>query len=40
MEKEKGNSLLDETLEKLIDSQKKVEVKMAENKINNLKWRP
>jgi hypothetical protein len=40
LEKEKGNSLLDETLEKLIDSQKKVEVKMVENKINNLKWRP
>jgi hypothetical protein len=40
LEKEKGNHLLDETLESLLNEKKKVEVKMTENKINNLKWRP
>ena len=40
LEKENGNHLLDETLESLLNEKKKVEVKMVENKINNLKWRP
>ena len=40
LEKENVNHLLDETLESLLNEKKKVEVKMVENKINNLKWRP
>jgi hypothetical protein len=40
LEKEKGNSLLDETLEKLIDSQKIIENSREENKINYQNWRP
>lgn len=40
LEKEKGNHLLDETLESLLNDKNNVEVSMEENKINNLKWRP
>jgi hypothetical protein len=40
LEKEKGNSLLDETLEKLIDSQKNVEENIEQNKTTYQKWRP
>ena len=40
LEKEKGNSLLDETLEKLIDSQKNVEDNIEQNKTTYQKWRP
>jgi hypothetical protein len=40
LEKEKGNSLLDETLEKLIDSQKNVEDNIKQNKTTYQKWRP
>jgi hypothetical protein len=40
LEKEKGNSLLDETLEKLIDSQKNVEDNINQNKTTYQKWRP
>lgn len=40
LEKEKGNHLLDETLESLLNDKKDVEVTMEENKINNQKWRP
>jgi hypothetical protein len=40
LEKEKGNSLLDETLEKLIDCQKNVEDNIEQNKTTYQKWRP
>jgi hypothetical protein len=40
LEKEKGNSLLDETLEKLIDSQKNVEDNIKQNKTTYQKRRP
>ena len=40
LEKEKGNNLLDETLEKLIDSQKNVEDNIKQNKTTYQKWRP
>ena len=40
LEKEKGNNLLDETLEKLIDSQKNVEDNIEQNKTTYQKWRP
>jgi hypothetical protein len=40
LEKEKGNNLLDETLEKLIDSQKNVEDNFKQNKTTYQKWRP
>ena len=40
LEKEKGNSLLDETLEKLIENQKIIENSREENKINYQNWRP
>jgi hypothetical protein len=40
LEKEKGNSLLDETLEKLIDCQKIVEDNIEQNKTTYQKWRP
>jgi hypothetical protein len=40
LEKEKGNNLLDETLEKLIDSQKNVEENIEQNKTTYQKWRP
>jgi hypothetical protein len=40
LEKEKGNSLLDETLEKLIDSQKNIEDNIKQNKTTYQKWRP
>jgi hypothetical protein len=40
LEKERGNSLLDETLEKLIDSQKNVEDNIKQNKTTYQKWRP
>lgn len=40
LEKEKGNSLLDETLEKLIENQKIIENSREENKTTYQKWRP
>lgn len=40
LEKEKGNSLLDETLEKLIENQKIIENSREENKLNYQNWRP
>ena len=40
LEKEKGNSLLDETLEKLIEDQKNIENNRVENKTTYQKWRP
>lgn len=40
LEKEKGNNLLDETLEKLIENQKIIENSREENKLNYQNWRP
>ena len=40
LEKGKGNSLLDETLEKLIENQKIIENSREENKTTYQKWRP
>jgi hypothetical protein len=40
MEKEKGNHLLDETLEELLNNQNNVENTIEQNKSTYQKWRP
>ena len=40
LEKEKGNHLLDEILEKLIEDESNMTEKIKDNKTTYLKWRP